>query len=308
MNLAYLKYASALAETSSFSRAAEACAVTQPALSNAISQLEAELGGRLFERTTRRVSLTAFGRHVLPILEGVVTQCRELEVSAENFFNPVHKLIRVGVSPLVDTRMLRYVLEPFCRGHEGAEVVYKECYLDDLDERLQSEQLDMMIRPYLAGRPQHAAFATSPFYEEQLYFIPPSATPAGSEDAAPVLVRDLADEVFVLTPDVCGLTATVQNLFAEDGLELRSYKGQALGYGVMQEWAALGIGAAILPRSKISEKTWPVARPLVAPGGAPVMIRQQLIWNRRRAMPAHISACLVHIQDVAPELASGLVA
>ncbi|PVV15385.1 MAG: LysR family transcriptional regulator, partial [gamma proteobacterium symbiont of Ctena orbiculata] len=54
MNLKQLQFAAHVAETHSFSRAAELSFATQPTLSNAISQLEDELGGRLFNRTTRR--------------------------------------------------------------------------------------------------------------------------------------------------------------------------------------------------------------------------------------------------------------
>ena len=66
MNPQQLRYVRALAETKSFVRAAEQCAVTQPTLSNGIAQLEQEFGQRLFDRTTRVVGLTDFGRHLLP--------------------------------------------------------------------------------------------------------------------------------------------------------------------------------------------------------------------------------------------------
>lgn len=64
MNLSQLRFAQAVAELQSFSRAAEHCHVTQPSLSNGIAQLENELGGKLFERTTRSVHLTPFGKHL----------------------------------------------------------------------------------------------------------------------------------------------------------------------------------------------------------------------------------------------------
>lgn len=69
MNLSQLRYVKAVAETGSFTLAAERCYVTQPTLSNGIAQLEQELEERLFTRTTRAVSLTPFGQHILPFMD-----------------------------------------------------------------------------------------------------------------------------------------------------------------------------------------------------------------------------------------------
>lgn len=65
MNLSQLRYVKAVAETGSFTQAAEQCYVTQPTLSNGIAQLEQEFEERIFVRTTRIVSLTPFGEHIL---------------------------------------------------------------------------------------------------------------------------------------------------------------------------------------------------------------------------------------------------
>lgn len=59
MDLQQMRYVVAVAETKNFTRAAEQCLVVQSALSHQIARLERELGARLFERTSRRVSLTA---------------------------------------------------------------------------------------------------------------------------------------------------------------------------------------------------------------------------------------------------------
>ena len=73
MNLIQLRFASAVAATGSFTAAATQCFVTQSTLSNGIAQLVGELGERLFTRTTRAVALTAFGRHVLPHINEVLS-------------------------------------------------------------------------------------------------------------------------------------------------------------------------------------------------------------------------------------------
>jgi DNA-binding transcriptional LysR family regulator len=308
MNLNQLRFVKALAATSSFSRAADTCAVTQPTLSNALAQLEEELGGQLFERTTRRVALTGFGRHLLPLVEDVLNARNQLSHSAEGFLNPEHKLVRIGMSPLVDMRLLTCALEPFRREHANVEVVYKECFLDDLDNRLGGEQVDFGIRPTLADRAKHRGLGRCPFYEEPLYFIPRSAGPVTALTAASIRLSEIAQETFVLTPDVCGLTSTIQSLFDQHGLGLKKYPGHALSYQVLQDWAALGIGAAILPLSKISAAHRPGASMVVLADGSEAMVRQEITWNQNAAPSKHVKACRDYFRDVVPELIAGITA
>ena len=78
MNLQQLRYACMLAEHGSFVEAANRCGVTQPTLSNGIAALEAELGVRLFARTTRSVRLTEYGQHLLPGITDVLNAQTQL--------------------------------------------------------------------------------------------------------------------------------------------------------------------------------------------------------------------------------------
>ncbi|MEM9278953.1 MAG: LysR family transcriptional regulator [Pseudomonadota bacterium] len=72
MNFQQLRFVIAVADTGSFTRAADRCCVTQPALSNAISQFEEELGGKLFNRTTRSVTPTEFGKLIIPDMRNIM--------------------------------------------------------------------------------------------------------------------------------------------------------------------------------------------------------------------------------------------
>src|SRR2546426_12491357 len=78
MELHQLRYFCAVAETGSFSRAAEHSHVSQPSLSQQILKLEDELGARLFDRLGRSVRLTEVGKAFLPRARGVL---RELEAA-----------------------------------------------------------------------------------------------------------------------------------------------------------------------------------------------------------------------------------
>ena len=103
MNLAQLGFVDAVAFERSFTAAAAKCHVTQPTLSNGIRQLEEELGGRLFERTTRSVRLTELGQHLLPYVREVLNAQKMLVSQTKTFLHPMQRLIRAGTSPLMNS-------------------------------------------------------------------------------------------------------------------------------------------------------------------------------------------------------------
>jgi DNA-binding transcriptional LysR family regulator len=205
-------------------------------------------------------------------------------------------------------RLLACALEPFRREHADVELVYKECFLDDLDNRLGGEQVDFGIRPYLADRAKHRGLDRCAFYDEALYFIPRSAGPDTTPTAATIRLSEIAHETFVLTPDVCGLTATVRALFDQHGLELKQYPGHALSYQVLQDWAALGIGSAILPLSKIPTAHRHGTSAVVLADGGQATVRQEFTWNQNVVQPKHVKACRDYFRDVVPELIAGITA
>ena len=147
MNLSQLKYVKAVAETGSFSRASEKCFVTQPSLSNAVAQLEDEFGGRFFFRTTHSVSMTPFGERMMPYVTAVLDAQAELEKTAKSLAQPEQKLARIGFCPLVDLKLISTVIEPFKSANRDVEVVLKECFVDDLRERLELNKIDLLLVP-----------------------------------------------------------------------------------------------------------------------------------------------------------------
>ena len=102
MNFQQLRFVVAVADTRSFTSAADLCCVTQPALSNAISQLEVEMGGKLFERTTRSVELTAFGETVMDDIRSILSAKTRLLVDSSEYLAREDRNIRIGMSPLIN--------------------------------------------------------------------------------------------------------------------------------------------------------------------------------------------------------------
>lgn len=298
MNLSQFQYIKAVAETGSFSKAAEKCFVTQPSLSNAIRQFEVEIGGQIFIRTTRKVDFTPFGKQLLPYIEAVLEARKELEKSAKSYLNPSHKLIRIGLSPLVNIHLLTTVLEPFQRSHSEVEIVYKECFLDDLEQRLDYHKLDIAFAPEgFIGQKHHRHF----IYGEPLHYLSKNSRGA----FGPVLLKEIASEVFAVAPNGCGLSNSIRRLFAENGLQFQEYAGQALSHQVLEDWADLGVAATILPNSKIVSKQ-NHSRLILVEENRPANIKFEMLWDKDAARPEHIKSFIQYMKTKVPALLGGL--
>lgn len=246
MNLSQLRYVKAVAETGSFTLAAERCYVTQPTLSNGIAQLEQEFEERLFTRTTRVVSLTPFGEHILPFIDKVLAAQDELLHESRSFVFPTRAIVRLGISPLLRTGWLAPMLEKFRAAHPEVEIILHEQNMADLYRMLDEELLDFVFG---VADTHKSAWESAFLYKEPLCFIPRGANrPAGK---TAVNFEDISGEVFVMVPNVCGLARATRALFRSRRRKLHEYPGEALSYQVLEEWAALGLGAAILPKSKL---------------------------------------------------------
>ncbi len=288
MNLNQLRFASSVARLSSFSRAAADCHITQPTLSNAIMQLEEVLGGRLFERTTRSVALTQFGRHIMPSIDNVLASLTDLERSKDAYFLPEVKLARIGLSPAGDMTRIANLIKPFRATHADAEIIFKECVLDDLSQRLLADQVDIAIWPK-ADHGAESIFSVE-LYSETLMYIPRGDDPRAPSSAGAVPIAALAGETFVLPHGTCGLAQVTETLFAKHSVAINAYPGRALSYGMLEEWADLGLGAAVLPASKLSAARATHARPIaMGPQGKYATMTVFAAWKATADIQPHIA-------------------
>lgn len=264
MNLQQLRYVRALVQEGSFVAAASCCSVTQPTLSNGIAQLEADLGHRIFRRTTRSVALTAFGERILPsILEALSAfeRVRELAKQSENLLH-----VRIGISPCVGVRLAETVFEVAKNRLPDIEVIYCENNLLDLCEQMRRAQLDIILAPLDLRSSVVPDAMFHHIHSEPLFFIPRKDKRSSWAHASLVSVGEIAQEQFVLVPNACGLAQVTKRLFDDNGYGLNRYLGEASSYTAVTEWADLGLGSGILPSSKVPEAARAYAMPIVEKG------------------------------------------
>lgn len=170
MNLQPLRYVRALAEAKSFVAAAKRCCVTQPTVSNWIARLEHDLGGALFARATRSVQMTAFGRSFAqPFGRG--ERAAGAGCARGNSDQRTRGLIRIGLSPLIEPKIVEALAQAFQRNAAMTEIVFREMNLTELTRMLRDGEFDFVIGPVDEAMPSPKGWRAAALYCEPLCYI-----------------------------------------------------------------------------------------------------------------------------------------
>jgi DNA-binding transcriptional LysR family regulator len=145
MEMQQIRYFLALSRTLNFTRAAEECNVSQPALTRAVQALEAELGGDLIRRERAQSHLTELGRRMLPLMQ----QCYEAAVSAKSLAKAVRTsevaLLPIAVSNSVSMAVFVPLLAELFRTYPGLHLKIRRGIAADVLEMLKSGEVELAI-------------------------------------------------------------------------------------------------------------------------------------------------------------------
>lgn len=122
MELHQVRYFVAVSRLLNFTRAAEQCNVTQPALTKAIQKLESELGGELIHRERQLTQLTVLGKLVLPTLERVVAAADSARSIAREYQRKDNAPLKIGLTPCVSSNLLVAPLAEVARHVPGIQI------------------------------------------------------------------------------------------------------------------------------------------------------------------------------------------
>jgi LysR family hydrogen peroxide-inducible transcriptional activator len=186
ITLRQLRYLGALAEHRHFGRAADACAVTQPALSMQIRDLEKELGVELVERRQGDVALTSLGVEVAQRAERVVASARDLVDFARHRGRVLTGRLQLGVIPTLAPYMLPKILPALQRLYPDLRIELRETQTKALLDELSRGTLDAVI---LALPASEAEIETLPLFDDQFVLAVPAS------DARPATARVHADAI-----------------------------------------------------------------------------------------------------------------
>ena len=224
ITLRQLKYLEALAEHRHFGKAAEACAVTQPALSMQIRELEKFLGVELVERRPGKTVLTDIGIEVMRRGGRVLSETRDLVDFARHYGRPLTGRLRLGVIPTIAPYLLPCILPALQHRCPELRVELRESQTKVLLDELTRGALDLVM---LALPVAEGELEAMPLFDDPFLLAVPAGDPHPA--SAPVNVDDIDHERLILL---------------EEGHCLRD---QALAYcGNGGHGGAMGLGATSL--------------------------------------------------------------
>jgi LysR family hydrogen peroxide-inducible transcriptional activator len=145
MTLRQLRYFDALARHGHFGRAAEACSISQPALSMQIKEMEEALGGVLLERSARQVALTRFGEEIVQRVREILRSVDELGDFARASRDRFAGRLRIGMIPTIAPYLLPKVIGNLARMHPELDIHVRETLTPKLIKEVVEGRLDTAI-------------------------------------------------------------------------------------------------------------------------------------------------------------------
>jgi LysR family hydrogen peroxide-inducible transcriptional activator len=240
-SLRQLECVAAVAEHLNFRRAAEAVAISQPALSLQIQQLETMLGLRLFERDRRRVLPTPAGSELVRHAHVALTAIDAFVDVAGSLRDPLAGTLRMGVIPTVAPYVLPLAMGPVRRAFPKLRLLLREDQTARLVERVQSGQLDLAL---LALEADLGSLSTRALYADPFLLAVPGAHPLALKKSA--REDDLADRDVLLLEEGHCLREQALSICKRAGAhELGDFRATSLN--TLVRMVASGSGVTLLP-------------------------------------------------------------
>src|SRR6516164_5404750 len=147
VTLRQLRYFDALARHNHFGRAAEACAISQPALSMQITEMEEALGGMLLERSARQVALTRFGEELVERVRDILRSVEELGDFARAAHDRFAGRLHIGMIPTVAPYLLPKVIQELAEGRLDTAILALPVSEPSLTEVALFSENFLLVRP-----------------------------------------------------------------------------------------------------------------------------------------------------------------
>lgn len=277
LSIKQMRYAVAVAETGHFGRAATACNISQPALSQQIQTLEEECGIPLFDRLRGGARMTPFGAEFIARARRVLDNVDALEAFAEGNAGQPDRPIRFGLIPTVAPYLLPEIFPALTRELPSLDFTVSENRTDALIAGLIDGSLDVALIG--TDVPEHGPRLISvPLFADQFVL----ATSRSEMTSAPVSLASLAPErILLLDEGHCFRDQTIAACRLDSDPTGRTFAATSLS--TIVEFVANGQGVTLLPQIALrKEATDPriAIHSLVSPGAARML---SLVW--REATP-----------------------
>lgn len=258
MELHEIRYFLALSHTLNFTRAAEQCNVTQPALTRAIRSLEDKAGGALIHRERGNTHLTELGRLMQPYFAEVLGRMEEARRRAQDFVRLNDTTLRVGLMCTIGPSKLIDLFRAFHHRYKGVQLYLKDGPAGILDEYLTQGDLDVAI--YCKPEAPSEALHTLPLYSER--FVVAVAPSHRLAVLSQIRLADLEGENYLNRAN-CEYKDVLRDLRERQGVDIR-YMYASERDDWIQCMVLAGLGFTLIPEYAVTVPGL-VTRPLVEP-------------------------------------------
>lgn len=247
MTLKQFRYFEAVAHFAHFGRAAAASAISQPALSMQIRDLEEALGTPLFERSARQVRLTSFGEEFAVRVREILRSVDEIDDLAKSMQRGVISKLRLGIIPTIAPYVLPRIIRTLNQAHPGIDLHIRETLTDKLIEELKEGMIDTAL---LALPISEASMTEFALLEEDFVLIR-----SNHDQALPVPDKDALKEMRLLLLEE-------GHCFRDQALSFCNLASKDLRAGLdgsslstLVQMVSAGIGVTLVPEMAVPVET-----------------------------------------------------
>jgi LysR family transcriptional regulator, hydrogen peroxide-inducible genes activator len=246
VTLRQLRYFDALTRHGHFGRAAEACSISQPAMSMQIKELEEALGGTLLERNARQVVLTRFGEELVQRVRDILRSVDELGDFARASRDRLAGHLRIGMIPTLAPYLLPKVIENLARLHPELDIHVRETVTPKLIKELAEGRLDTAIVALPVSEPSLTEVA---LFAENFLLVRP-----GEDEGRPVPSSETLREMRLLLLEE-------GHCFRDQALSFCNMQSpprevlEASSLSTLVQMVGAGIGVTLIPEMAVAVET-----------------------------------------------------
>jgi LysR family hydrogen peroxide-inducible transcriptional activator len=216
MEMQQVRYFLALARELNFTRAAEACKITQPALTRSIKAMEDEFGGPLFNRERNNTHLSELGRTILPFVEAIQDQTTAVIARTREYNNLGSSSLKLGVMCTTGPAVLSRLILNFHEQYSGTTLNVSDGEQSEIVDKLIRGELEVAILN-IANLPTERLHIL-PLYTERFVVILPQDHPLVAN--ASIHAQDLVNQPYVNRAE-CEVDHDMVACLMEQGVDLK---------------------------------------------------------------------------------------
>jgi DNA-binding transcriptional LysR family regulator len=241
----------AVAKHLSFTKAAEALFMTQPAVTFQIRQLEEQFNTRLFDRAQGRITLTPAGQVALDYAERILTLSAELDLRLKEMSGQLAGPLLIGASMTIAEFLLPQILGEFKARHPGIVPRLFVANSEAVQARLAERTLDL---GFIEGESHLASLITDVCCHDELQVVCAPAHPLARRES--VSARELAEHAYVSREPGSGTREVIETYLQKSGLARDSLQlvMEAGSPEALKGFVATGLGFTIMSRASVTKE------------------------------------------------------